>query len=178
MYNRARIFGLSWCFGDDSRLDRLLWFAHPFSSWSQKSLPGFALTGPVWSGPRLHEWRVSLRVQVAICLLQERILSCCHSPLAYWKSWSPWALPHNFQWQERKLFYLWKGWSEWQVNLVVIGIALGFWEVLFHDLEQVVNIDGEQNRAKAVSVGYSSGQLFLFWKSVFLIICTCCVFFR
>ena len=33
---------------------------------------------------------------------------------------------------------------EWQVNLMVIGIALGFWEVLFYDLEKVGNLDGEQ----------------------------------
>ena len=57
--------------------------------------------------------------------------------------------------------------SEWQVNLMVIGIALGFWEVLFYDLEKVGNIDGEQHRAKAWSLWYSRGQLFLFWKSSF-----------
>ena len=57
--------------------------------------------------------------------------------------------------------------SEWRVNLMVIGIALGFWEVLFYDLEKVGNIDGEQHRAKAWSLWYSSGQLFLFWKSSF-----------
>ena len=27
---------------------------------------------------------------------------------------------------------------------MVIGIALGFWEVLFYDLEKVSNLDGEQ----------------------------------
>ena len=32
---------------------------------------------------------------------------------------------------------------------MVIGIALGFWEVLFYDLEKVGNIDGGQHRAKA-----------------------------
>ena len=57
--------------------------------------------------------------------------------------------------------------SEWQVNLMVVGIALGFWEVLFYDLEKVGNIDGEQHRAKAWSMWYSSSQLFLFWKSSF-----------
>ena len=44
--------------------------------------------------------------------------------------------------------------SEWQVNLMVIDIALGFWEVLFYDLEKVGNIDGEQHRAKAWSLWY------------------------
>ena len=43
--------------------------------------------------------------------------------------------------------------SEWQVNLMVIGIVLGFWEVLFYDLEQVGNIDDEQHRAKAGPCG-------------------------
>ena len=50
---------------------------------------------------------------------------------------------------------------------MVIGIALGFWEVLFYDLEKVGNIDDEQHRAKAWSLWYSSGQLFFFWKSSF-----------
>ena len=50
---------------------------------------------------------------------------------------------------------------------MVVGIALGFWEVLFYDLEKVGNIDGEQHRAKAWSMWYSSSQLFLFWKSSF-----------
>ena len=35
--------------------------------------------------------------------------------------------------------------SEWQVNLVVIGIALAFWEVPFYDLEQVGHTDGVVN---------------------------------
>ena len=50
---------------------------------------------------------------------------------------------------------------------MIIGIALGFMEVPFHDLEQVGNIDVQQHRAKAVSLWYSSGQLFLFWKRPF-----------
>ena len=45
---------------------------------------------------------------------------------------------------------------------MVIGLALGFWEVLFYDLEKVGNIDGEQEGAKAGALWYSSGQLFLF----------------
>ena len=58
--------------------------------------------------------------------------------------------------------------SEWQVNLLVMGIALGFWEVPFYDLKQVGNIDVEQHWDKAASLWYSSGQLFIFWKSSFI----------
>ena len=50
---------------------------------------------------------------------------------------------------------------------MVVGITLSFWEVRFYDLENVGNIDGEQQKAKAWSLWYSSGQLFLFWKSSF-----------
>ena len=38
---------------------------------------------------------------------------------------------------------------------MVIGVALGFWEVLFYDLEKVGNIDGEQHRAKAFNKQFS-----------------------
>ena len=54
--------------------------------------------------------------------------------------------------------------SEWQVNLVLIGIALAFWEVPSYNLKQVDNTDGEQQRTKAGSLCYSNVELFLFWK--------------
>ena len=105
------IFGFSWCCGDDSRrFGRLLWFAYPFSSWSQKSHPGFALTSQVWSDPHPHEWMLCLRVPAAVYFLQSRSLSCCHSPLACWKSSISSVLPHNFQWQRLRLFDSWKEW--------------------------------------------------------------------
>ena len=47
---------------------------------------------------------------------------------------------------------------------MVIGIALGFWDVLFYDLGQVGNIDGELQRAKAGSLWCSTGQLYFFLK--------------
>ena len=53
------------------------------------------------------------------------------------------------------------------VWLMITGLALGFWEVLFYDLEKVGNIDDEQHRVKAWSLWYSSGQVFPFWKSSF-----------
>ena len=98
---------------------------------------------------------------------QSTILSCCHSPLACWKSSSTSVLPYNFLGTDWGSLIRGRNGSEWLVNLMVIGIALGFWEVLFYDLEQVGNIDGEQHRVKARSPWYSSRQSFLFWKSSF-----------
>ena len=98
---------------------------------------------------------------------QSTILSCCHSPLACWKSSSTSVLPHNFIGTDWGSLIRGRNGSEWLVNLMVIGIALGFWQVLFYDMEQVGNIDGEQHRVKARSLWYSSRQPFLFWKSSF-----------
>ena len=50
---------------------------------------------------------------------------------------------------------------------MVIGIALGFWEVLFYDLEKVGNIYGEQHRAKAGSLASC------FFSERVPLICTC-----
>ena len=71
----------------------------------KKSHPGFAPTSQVWS-----DHHPCLRVPAAVYFLQSRVLSCCHSPSACWKSSSSSVPPHNFQWQRLKLFDSRKEW--------------------------------------------------------------------
>ena len=114
----------------------------------------------------MNEWYVYAFELLPLYFQQSR-LSCCHSPLACWKSSSSWALPLNFQWQRLRQFDWWKEWV-WMTGKLDghrhSPVLLG---MLFYDLETVGNIDGEQHRAKAGSLWYSSGQLFLFWKISF-----------
>ena len=57
-----------------------------------------------------HRYDLCSRIQAAVYFLQSRILSCCHSSLASWKSASSSDLLHNFQWQWLRLFDSWKEW--------------------------------------------------------------------
>ena len=105
------IFGFSWCCGDDGRrFGRLLWFAYPFSSWSQNHTQVSHWRDRCDLNPHPHEWVVCLLVRAAVYFLQSRILFCCHSPLACWKSSNSSVLPHDFQWQRLRLF---ESWNEW-----------------------------------------------------------------
>ena len=153
------IFGYSWYCGDDSRhYSGLLWCAYPFSSWSKKSHPGFVLTSQAWSDPHPHEWMVCLRVRAAVYFLQSRILSFCHSPLAYWRSSSSSVLQHNSQWQWLRQFELWTKWVTMAGKRDGRRHSPGLLGGVCLWLGNVGDIGGEQHRAKAGSMWYSSGS--------------------
>ena len=104
---------------------------------------------------------VCLRVPTAVHFLQSRSLSCCHLPLVCWKSSISSVLPHNFQWQRLRLFDSWKEWVWMTGKLDGHRHSPGLLGGAFLWSGKVGNIDGEQHRAKARSLWFSSGQLFL-----------------
>ena len=104
-------------------------------------------------------------------VLQSRILSCCHSPLACWKSSSSSVLPHNFQWQWLRLFDSWKEWVWMTGKLDGHRHSLGLLGGAF-----LWSGTGRQHRwwtaqGQGRTLWYSNGQLFLFWKSSFNFYC-------
>ena len=116
MYNRVRGF-LAQEFSDSLDVVEIIVGVlagfcdlHTIFKLESKSHPGFALSSQVWSDPHSHEWMVCVRVRAAVYFLQSRILPCCHSPLACWKSSSSSVLPHNFQCLRLRLFDSWKEW--------------------------------------------------------------------
>ena len=87
---------------------------------------GTDTTGVIWSSPTwMNEWIVCLHIGAAVYFLQSRMPSCCHSPLACWKSSSSSVLPHNFQWQWLRQYDSWKEWVWMTVILDAHWHSLG-----------------------------------------------------